>query len=100
MVQVAGQLGELGASALLLALLLFAPNLLVVIFEVPAHFFVLCLDVLQVLLAGVEVVLPSATVIAAIAANKIMFGLGYQVSVWMVAEKFSASTVRCATYNF
>ena len=56
--QIAGQLCELGASALLLPLLLVACNVAIVIVEVAAHFLVLGLDVLKVLLACVEVMLP------------------------------------------
>ena len=67
--QVGSQLGELGSCALFLALLLLSPDLAVMVVKVAANFFVLGLHVLQVLLASVEVVLPSAAVVTAIAVN-------------------------------
>ena len=65
--QVGCQLGKLGPCTLFLALLLLASDLAVVVVKVAAHFLVLRLNVLQVLLASVEVVLPSAAVVTAIA---------------------------------
>ena len=50
-----------------MAFLLLASDLAVVLVEVAAHLFVLGLDVLEVLFAGVEIVLPPARVIPAIA---------------------------------
>lgn len=50
-----------------MAFLLLAGDLAVVLVEVAAHLFVLGLDVLEVLFAGVEIVLPPARVIPAIA---------------------------------
>ena len=70
--QVAGKLGELGSSTLLLTLLLFLANLAIVIVQVTSHLLVLRLNVLQVLFASVEVMLPSTAVVATVAAhNKI-----------------------------
>ena len=68
--QVAGQLGKLGASALLLPLLLILRDIPIVIVQVAAHLVVLLFHVLQVLLSCVEIVFPSAAVVAAIAAKR------------------------------
>ena len=65
--QVAGELGELCPSALFLPLLLLLGNATVVFIEVVAHFLIFGLYVLQVLLASVEVVLPTSRVISTIA---------------------------------
>ena len=65
--QVGSKLSELSPCALFLALLLLSSDLAVVIVKVTAHFLVLRLNVLQVLLASVEVVLPSSAVVTAIA---------------------------------
>ena len=67
--QVGSQLCKFGPCALFLALLLLSPDLAVVVVKVAAHFLVLSLHVLQVLLASVEVVFPSAAVVTAIAVN-------------------------------
>ena len=65
--QVAGELRELCPSALFLPLLLLLGNATVVFVEVAAHFLIFGLYVLQVLLASVEVVLPTSRVISTIA---------------------------------
>ena len=65
--QVAGELRELRPGALLLPLLLLLGNASVVFVEVAAHFLVFRLHVLQVLLAGVEIVLPAARIIPTVA---------------------------------
>lgn len=67
-VQVASQLCELGARTLLLSLLFVAEALLVVGVQQAAHFLVLPLDVVEVLLPGVEIMLVLPAVVAAIAA--------------------------------
>lgn len=67
--QVGSKLSELSPCALFLALLLLSSDLAVVVVKVAAHFLVLRLNVLQVLLASVEVVLPSSAVVTAIAVN-------------------------------
>lgn len=64
--QVGSKLSELSPCALFLALLLLSSDLAVVVVKVAAHFLVLRLNVLQVLLASVEVVLPSSAVVTAI----------------------------------
>ena len=68
--QVAGELGELCPGALLLPLLLLLGNATVVFVEVAAHFLIFSLHVLQVLLAGVEVVLPASRIVSAVAIRK------------------------------
>ena len=65
--QIASQFCELGPCTLFLSLLLFLSDLAIVIIEVASDFLIFGLDVLQVLLASVEVVLPSAAVVTAIA---------------------------------
>ena len=65
--QVAGELGELCPGALFLPLLLLLGNATVVFVEVASHFLIFGLNVLQVLLASVEVVLPTSRIIPTIA---------------------------------
>ena len=67
--QIASQFCKLGPCTLFLSLLLFLSDLAIVIIEVASDFLIFGLDVLQVLLASVEVVLPSAAVVTAIAIN-------------------------------
>ena len=68
--QIRGELGKLGASALLLPLLFFLRDLSVMVVQVAAHLIILGLHILQVLLARVEVVLPTAAIVTAIAINR------------------------------
>jgi hypothetical protein len=68
-VQVSSQLGKLGAGGILLALLLLHELFLVMGVEEGAHLFVLSFDVVEVLLAGVEIVLVLARVETAVAAR-------------------------------
>ena len=70
MVEVASELGELSTSALLLPLGLSLSSVLMMAVEVSANFFVLGLDMLEVLLSGVEVMLILATVESTIAAHR------------------------------
>ena len=65
--QVRGQLGKLGASTLFLSLLLFSRDVPIVVIQVAAHFFILCLHVLEVLLARVEVMLPASRIVPTVA---------------------------------
>ena len=65
--QVRRQFGELCPRTLLLPLLLILPDLAVVGVQVAANLVVLGLNILQVLLAGVEIVLPTTTVVPTIA---------------------------------
>ena len=65
--QVAGELCELCPGALFLPLLLLLGNATVVFVEVASHFLIFGLNVLQVLLASVEVVLPASRIIPTIA---------------------------------
>ena len=65
--QVAGELGELCPGALFLPLLLLLGNAAVVFVEVASHFLIFGFNVLQVLLASVEVVLPASRIIPTIA---------------------------------
>ena len=67
MVKVAGQLSKLGASGILLTLLLLHKLFFVVLVELCADLFVLGFNVVQVLLAGVEVMLILAGVESAVA---------------------------------
>ena len=67
MMQVAGKLRKLGPSTLLLTFLLFLTNLAIVFIQVASHLLVLRLHILQVLLARVEIVLPTATVVSTVA---------------------------------
>jgi len=64
--QIGCKLGKFGPRTLFLALLLFASDLAVVFVKVAAYLLVLCLNVLEVLLASVEVVLPPAAVVTAV----------------------------------
>ena len=68
--EVASELGELSTSALLLPLGLSLSCVLMMAVEVSANFFVLGLDMLEVLLSGVEVMLILATVESTIAAHR------------------------------
>jgi len=72
MVQVAGKLAELGTGRLLLPLLFVLRQFSVVVFQVASHLLILRLHVLEVSLAGVEVMLILARVKAPIAAIKII----------------------------
>ena len=65
--QVAGELRELCPGALFLPLLLLLGNATVVFVEVASYFLIFGLNVLQVLLASVEVVLPASRIIPTIA---------------------------------
>ena len=65
--QIAGKLCELCPGALFLPLLLILGDAAVVFVEVAAHFLIFGLNILQVLLAGVEVVLPTSRIIPTIA---------------------------------
>ena len=65
--QIAGKLSELCPGALFLPLLLLLGNAAVVFVEVASHFLIFGLNVLQVLLASVEVVLPASRIIPTIA---------------------------------
>lgn len=67
MMQVAGELCELGPSTLLLTFLLFLTDLSIVFIKVASHLLVLRLHVLQVLLARIEIVLPTTTVVSTVA---------------------------------
>ncbi len=66
MVQVLGQLGELGPSALLLPDLLVPQTLLMVTIEQTSDLLVLVLDMLEVLLASIEVVLVLPAVVPSV----------------------------------
>ena len=66
MVQVLGELSELGPRALLLPDLLVTQLLLMVVIEEPPNVLVLVGNVRQVLLACVEIVLILATVVASV----------------------------------
>jgi len=66
MMQVAGELCELGPSTLLLTFLLFLTDLSIVFIKVASHLLVLRLHVLQVLLARIEIVLPTTTVVSTV----------------------------------
>lgn len=72
MVQVAGKLAELSAGSLLLPLLFVLRQFSVVVLQVASHLLILRLHVLEVSLAGVEVMLILARVKAPIAAIKII----------------------------
>ena len=65
--QVRGKLGKLGASALFLSLLLFSCDITIVVIKVAAHFLILRLHVLKVLLARVEVMLPASRIVPTVA---------------------------------
>ena len=65
--QVRGQLGKLGASTLFLSLLLIPCDITIVVVKVAAHFFILRLHVLKVLLARVEVMLPTSRIVPTVA---------------------------------
>ena len=89
--QVAGQLCELGTSALFLAFLFVACDVAIVVIEIAAHLFVLRLDVLEVLLARIEVMLPSPRIVSAVAIyqknaskvrdhHNILMGVNHQLS--------------------
>ena len=67
MVQVGSELGKLRPGALFLPFLFILRNLSVVLLEIAAHFLVFSLYILQVLLAGVKVMLPTAAVVSTIA---------------------------------
>lgn len=71
MVQVLGQLRELGASTFFLSDLLLALAFLVVGVEQLANLFVLVLHVLQILLSCEEVMLILSAVIASVAAKRV-----------------------------
>lgn len=64
--QVGGELGELRPCALFLTLLLFSSDLSVVIVKVATNLLILGLHVLQVLLASIEIVLPSSAVVSTV----------------------------------
>jgi len=68
--KIAGKLCKLGARALLLAFLLVLANILVVIVEVTSNLLVFLLHVLKILLASIEVVLPTTHVVATVANSK------------------------------
>jgi hypothetical protein len=68
--KIACKLCKFGASALLLAFLLVLADVLVVIVEVTSDLLVFLLHVLKILLASVEVVLPTTHVVATIAISK------------------------------
>ena len=68
--QVGGKLGELRPCTLFLALLLFSSDLSVVIVKVATNLLILGLHVLQVLLASIEIVLPSSAVVSTVAIQK------------------------------
>ena len=68
--KIASKLCKLGARALLLAFLLVLADLLVVIVEVAPNLLVFRLYVLKILLASVEVVLPTTHVVATVANSK------------------------------
>jgi hypothetical protein len=68
--KIASKLCKLGASALLLAFLLVLADVLVVIVEVTPDLLVFLLHVLKILLASVEVVLPTTHVVATVAISK------------------------------
>ena len=70
MVEVACELSELGTRALLLPLRFSLSTLLMMAVQVSANFFVLGLDMLQVLLSGIEVMLILATVESTVAAHR------------------------------
>jgi hypothetical protein len=74
MVQVLGELSELGPRALLLPDLLVTQLLLMVVIEEPPNVLVLVGNVRQVLLACVEIVLILATVVPTVAAKLSMKG--------------------------
>ena len=65
--QIRGQLGKLGASTLFLSLLLIPCDITIVVVKVAAHFFILRLHVLKVLLARVEVMLPTSRIVPTVA---------------------------------
>ena len=65
--EIAGQLCELLASVLLLVFLFLLSDLAVVVVQVTTNFLVLSFYILQILLASVEIVLPSPDVVATIA---------------------------------
>ena len=65
--QVRGKLGKLGASALFLSLLLISCDITIVVVKVAAHFLILRLHVLKVLLARVEVMLPASRIVPTVA---------------------------------
>ena len=65
--EIAGQLCELLASVLLLVFLFLLSDLAVVVVQVATNFLVLSFYILQILLASVEIVLPSPDVVATIA---------------------------------
>ena len=75
MVKIAGQLGKLLASVLLLVFLLLLADLVVVLIEIFADLFVLGLDIGQILLASIEIVLPSSNVVAAVAEIEKQIGI-------------------------
>ena len=92
--QVASQFCELGPCTLFLSLLLFLSDLAIVIIEVASDFLIFGLDVLQVLLASVEVVLPSAAVVTAIATNtQVVNGHVLRKTVSDLNERFCLSAV-------
>ena len=92
--QVASQFCKLGPCTLFLSLLLFLSDLAIVIIEVASDFLIFGLDVLQVLLASVEVVLPSAAVVTAIATNtQVVNGLVFWKTVSDLNERFCLSSV-------
>lgn len=66
MMQVTCQFGKFCSCAVFLSLLFVAKDVAVVVLEVFADLFVLLLDVVEVLLAGVEVVFVLARVVSAI----------------------------------
>lgn len=68
--QVACQLCEFCTRTLLLSFLLVLADLLVMIVQVTSYFLVLRLNVLEVLLTGVEVMLPSSDIVSSVALNR------------------------------
>lgn len=66
MVQVLGQLGELGPCALLLPNLLVPQTLLMVTIEQTSDLLVFVLNMLEVLLASIEVMLVLPTVVPSV----------------------------------
>ena len=72
--QIRGQLGELGACALLLTLLLLPSDLAVVVIKVAANLLILRLHVLEILLARVKVMLPASRIVPTIATKQFKNG--------------------------
>jgi len=81
--KVRSKLREFGPCALLLPFLLILGDLVVVVVKIAAHFIVLRLHIMKVLLTGIEVMLPSATIVSTVA-----------------RKENSLSTAIVITYNF